>query len=326
MKQENSRSASYTVECEDYVHVVEFNPFESGTAESLIAYGGNNYVVIGTCRFQDEDTEVEGIQYKTLRVFHHGIRVDVIAWSPETRLDALSPQIRFCTAAADKKLRLFTSDLQENNGYKTLEGHSDYINDVVFSPKEGQEIASVSDDHTCRVWDLEGNLTTDFVLRSPGVSVGWHPEDAFKLMVAEKNGTIRFYDLVTHQAILSLTTDQTPLMSANWCLKNTFKVGAVAGNDWFIWDITRSSYPLDKRPVHADRARLFRWSRVNENLFATTGYPGKMTSQLLVHHLGHPQPILIGSAPVGSGLTWHRTLPLCAVGGDHKLFFWMTEM
>ncbi|XP_062990622.1 nucleoporin Nup37 [Elgaria multicarinata webbii] len=326
MKQEASRSAAYTVECEDYVHVVEFNPFESGTVESLIAYGGTNYVVVGTCRFQEEDAEVEGIQYKTLRMFHHGIRVDAIAWSPETRLDTLPPQIRFCTAAADRKLRLFTSDLQEKDEYKILAGHSDYINDLVFSPKDGQEIASVSDDHTCRVWDLEGNLRAYFVLRSPGMSVGWHPEDAFKLMVAEKNGTIRFYDLVTHQAVLSLTTDQTPLMSANWCLKNTFKVGAVAGNDWFIWDITRSSYPLEKRPVHADRARLFRWSRVNENLFGTTGYPGKMTSQLLVHHLGHPQPILIGSASVGSGLTWHRTLPLCVVGGDHKLFFWVTEM
>ncbi|KAF7240652.1 Nucleoporin Nup37 [Varanus komodoensis] len=253
-----------------------------------------------------------------------------------------------------------------------LEGHSDYINDLVFSPRDGQEIASVVVTHTCRIWDLEGNLKAYFVLRSPGMSVGWHPEDAFKLMVAEKNGTIRFYDLVTHQAVLSLTTDQTPLMSACWCLKNTFKVGAVSGNDWFIWDITRSrysylqtpllltnttaqscanldiacwimleavgllsvnlhkmaplSYPLDKRPVHADRARLFRWSRVNENLFATTGYPGKMASQLLVHHLGHPQPILIGSASVGSGLTWHRTLPLCVVGGDHKLYFWVTEM
>ncbi|KAK9400030.1 nucleoporin Nup37-like [Crotalus adamanteus] len=295
------------------------------SSESLIAYGGNNYVVVGTCRFQEEDTAVEGIQYKTLRTFQHESRVDAIVWSPETRLDAVPPHIRFCTAAADRKLRLFTSDLRDKNEYKTLEGHSDYINDLVFSPK-GQEIASVSDDHTCRVWDLEGHLRAYFVLRSPGMSVGWHPEDAFKLMVAEKNGTIRFYDLVTHQAILSLTTDQTPLMSASWCLKNTFKVGAVAGNDWFIWDITRSSYPLDKRPVHADRARLFRWSRVNENLFATTGYPGKMISQLLVHHLGHPQPILIGSAPLGSGLTWHKTLPLCAMGGDHKVYFWVTEM
>ncbi|KAH0616988.1 hypothetical protein JD844_028529 [Phrynosoma platyrhinos] len=142
MKQEASRSASYTVECEEYVHVVEFSPFETGTAESLIAYGGNNYVVVGTCRFQEEDAEVEGMQYKTRRVFHHGIRIDAIVWSPESRLDALPPQIRFCTAGADRKLRLFISDLQDKNDCKVFEGHSDYINDLVFSPKEGQEIAS----------------------------------------------------------------------------------------------------------------------------------------------------------------------------------------
>lgn len=63
-------------------------------------------------------------------------------------------------------------------------------------------------------------------------------------MVAEKNGTIRFYDLLAQQAILSLESEQMPLMSAHWCLKNTFKVGAVAGNDWLIWDITRSRYFL----------------------------------------------------------------------------------
>lgn len=36
---------------------------------------------------------------------------------------------------------------------------------------------------------------------------------------------------------------------------------------------------------------LLRWSRANENLFATTGCPGKICSQLLIHHLGHPQVI-----------------------------------
>lgn len=107
-----------------------------------------------------------------------------------------------------------------------------------------------------------------------------------QLMVAEKKGTIRFYDLVTQQAILSLDCGQSPLMSADWCLTNTIKVGAVAGNDWLIWDITRSrwgqymcvcctvmywcrlvckpcargcSYPQEKRPAHIDKARLFRW-------------------------------------------------------------------
>ncbi|KAK1168877.1 nucleoporin Nup37 [Acipenser oxyrinchus oxyrinchus] len=321
-----SRSASYTVECEDYVHVVEFSPFESGAAGALLAYGGNQYVVVGTCRFQEEDTEVDGIEYTTLRVFHHGVRVDAIAWSPESRLDALPKQIRFCTASADRKLRILTSDLQDRHEVKVMDGHSDYINDLVFDPREGQQIASVSDDHTCRIWDLDGSQKISFLLRSPGMSVCWHPEDAFKLMVAEKNGMVRFYDLITQQAILSLDCGLTPLMSADWCFANTIKVGAVAGNDWVIWDITRSSYPQEKRPAHVDRTRLFKWSKANENIFATTGCPGKINSQLLVHHLGHPQPIMIGSASVGAGLSWHRTLPLCVIGGDRKLSFWMTEM
>lgn len=65
---------------------------------------------------------------------------------------------------------------------------------------------------------------------------------SLQLMVAEKNGTIRFYDLVTQQAILSLECEQKPLMSADWCLKNNLKIGAVAGSDWLIWDVTRSRY------------------------------------------------------------------------------------
>ncbi|KAK3545002.1 hypothetical protein QTP86_032707 [Hemibagrus guttatus] len=121
-----------------------------------------------------------------------------------------------------------------------MEGHSSYINHVVFEPTEGKQIASVSDDHTCRVWDLEGNESMLFRLWSPGVSVCWHPVEVFKLMVAEKKGSIRFYDLVTQQAILSLDSGQMPLMSADWCLTNTIKVGAVVGSDWVIWDITRS--------------------------------------------------------------------------------------
>ncbi|XP_076153524.1 nucleoporin Nup37 isoform X1 [Alosa pseudoharengus] len=321
-----NRGPSYTVTCEDYVHVVEFSPFESGSAGSLLAYGGNLFVVVAVCRFQEEDLEVEGLEFDTLRVFHHGVRIDTLAWSPESRLDKLPQVIRFCTAAADSKLRLLTSDLKDSHEVKEIEGHTSYINHLVFEPTEGKQIASVSDDHTCRVWDLDGNETALFKLRSPGMSVCWHPAEVLKLMVAEKRGAIRFYDLVSQQAILSLDCGQIPLMSADWCLANSIKVGAVVGTDWVIWDVTRSSYPQRKKPCHVDRARLFRWSRANENLFSTTGCPGKISSQLLVHHLSHPQPVMIGSSTVGGGLSWHRSLPLCVTGGDRKLSFWMTEM
>ena len=55
MTEDSSRSPTYTVPCEDYVHVVEFSPFTSGTPASLLAYGGNQYVVVGTCLFQVRD-------------------------------------------------------------------------------------------------------------------------------------------------------------------------------------------------------------------------------------------------------------------------------
>ena len=67
MKQDATRNAAYTVDCEDYVHVVEFNPFESGDSGNLIAYGGNNFVFIGTCTFQ---VSVQSCPELTVKIFH----------------------------------------------------------------------------------------------------------------------------------------------------------------------------------------------------------------------------------------------------------------
>ena len=62
MQEDSSRSPSYTVACEDYVHVVEFSPFSSGTP-SLLAYGGNQYVAVGTCLFQVRDEASNNLVY-----------------------------------------------------------------------------------------------------------------------------------------------------------------------------------------------------------------------------------------------------------------------
>ncbi|KAK3545003.1 hypothetical protein QTP86_032706 [Hemibagrus guttatus] len=113
MQEEAGRSATYTLPCDDYVHVVEFSPYDCGSASSLLAYTENQHVVVGTCRFKEEDMDVDGVEFTVLRVFMHGVRADALAWSPESRLDKLPQMIRFCTASADRKLRLFTSDLQK---------------------------------------------------------------------------------------------------------------------------------------------------------------------------------------------------------------------
>ncbi|XP_070534647.1 nucleoporin Nup37-like [Ptychodera flava] len=80
--------------------------------------------------------------------------------------------------------------------------------------------------------------------------------------------------------------------------------------------------PQENRQAHNEGGRNFRWSRVSENLFATTGH-----NEVKVFHLGHSQVPVSSLLPVtaGGGLSWHATLPVCAVGGDRKVHLWMTE-
>ena len=64
----------------------------------------------------------------------------------------------------------------------------------------------------------------------------------FKLMVAEKNGIIRFYDLVSQQPIMSLSAGNVPLMAADWCSANPMLVGAVSRHEWHVWDMSVSRF------------------------------------------------------------------------------------
>lgn len=63
---------------------------------------------------KDEDETVEDIAYKPFRTFRHDTRPHAIAWSPETSLSVVPKVLMFCVAGADFKIRLYSSDLNEN--------------------------------------------------------------------------------------------------------------------------------------------------------------------------------------------------------------------
>lgn len=66
----------------------------------------------------------------------------------------------------------------------------------------------------------------------------WHIADPGKLMVAERSGTIRLYNVEREQAILSFDTHLTPLISADWSPVNIYRVAALAAGHLVIWDTT----------------------------------------------------------------------------------------
>ena len=53
------------------------------------------------------------------------------------------------------------------------------------------------------------------------MAVSWHPEEVSKLMVAEKNGVLHMFNIVSYHPILSLDCGTGPLLSADWSLYNS---------------------------------------------------------------------------------------------------------
>jgi len=336
-----------TLPSSEAVHAVAFNPFE--WAASLVAFGGKKSIVVGEVKLAEEGESEKAVDFNRLSEFHHDGRVEVIAWSPESSLLTFPKVVKFAVASGDKRLKIIHSDLDEVNRCTFLDGHTDYINDIVFL-ENGHQMASTGDDLTARVWtlksspnspdakedvDMAPDMSALFPLGSPGVALGWHPDDPAKLMVAEKAGVIRFYNVSNQQTILSLDTTAThglldPLSSADLCPGNSLLVGGVISSSGhrLIWDISRSSQPLSPEsstsssPAHPEGGGVCAFSVARPHLFASVG---KVGGQIRVFNIQTNMTVFSSSLSSCRGLSWHARLPLIAVGGDKKVVIWKVD-
>ncbi|XP_043268025.1 nucleoporin Nup37 [Venturia canescens] len=301
----------------DQIHCVELSPYE--WSQHLICIALSQEIIVGTVHFQDEDELIEDISYKPLRTFHHDTRVHTIAWSPDTSLSVVPKIVSFCAAGADFKIRLYNSNLNDVHVYEILESHKDYINDLSYE-SEGELLASVSDDHTCKLWAVkeEQKYVTSFYLTSPGMSVCWHTEESGKLLVAEKNGLIHMYNVRSQQAIMSLDAGVIPLTCADWG-PNPLKVVCLASGELLLWDVSRPSRPTESRTLHIEGGLSVKFARGNENLVASLGRPDNLVK---VTNLRTKQVVMCGKVRLVGSITWHHKLPYLCAANDRELFFW----
>jgi len=360
-----------TLPASESVHAVAFNPFE--WAAGLVAYGGKKSIIVGEVKLGEEGESEKAVEFSRLSEFHHDGRVEVIAWSPESSLLTYPKVVKFAVASGDKKLKIIHSDLDDVNRCTFLEGHTDYINDVVFL-ENGHQLASTGDDLTARVWTLKSpastnssgaedppppppgedastpEMTASFPLGSPGVALGWHPDDPAKLMVAEKEGVIRFYNVTNQQTILSLDTTASHglldrLSSAALCPGNPLLVGGLVSSSGhrLLWDISRSSQPLASpasssassshsgaeqprfgtaSPAHPEGGSVCAFSVARPHLLASVG---KMGGHIRVFNIQTNMTVFSSTLSSCRGLSWHARLPLLAVGSDKKVVIWKVE-
>lgn len=75
---------------------------------------------------------------------------------------------------------------------------------------------------------------------SLGTAVKWSADEPNKILVAEKKGIIRLYNVEQEQPVYSLESDIFPLMDVDWCPSNHCKIAGVASGYLLVWDTTKS--------------------------------------------------------------------------------------
>lgn len=186
-----------------------------------------------------EESDTDEFSWEQLKELNHDVRCHAIAFAPDSSLVILPKNVKFSTADADFKIRIYRSNLQDSDTVQCLTGHTSYVNDLAWEPTNGKYLASVSDDHSCQIRGQHDDFENQIIFRfkSPGMVVRWHPDDLDKLLVAEKRGTIHIYNINSKQITLSIETSKPPLMSADWCPKNHLHVAALAAGEIIIFDL-----------------------------------------------------------------------------------------
>lgn len=191
-----------------------------------------------------------------------------------------------------------------------------YVKDVAFEPIEGEYLAAIASEKLCVVWETQDlRQVALFTLLSPGQNVRWCPGDSNRLVVGERSGVIRMYDLAQKVPIMMFSTlSSAPLTCIDWCRSNELLLAACVGSETLFWQTSMSGLPINRFDSHhkeSEQLALF-----NQNLFATRSRP---RSQIAVFNRRLNQVLLEEQLNSGNGLSWHAKQPILVAGGYGKI-------
>jgi WD40 repeat protein len=143
------------------VSKLEFSP-----DGKYIAYGASHDTTY-LWKWQDDSSRkgpftlrwVEGMPSGVACLARSGCVIRTIAFSPDSRY----------IAAADERGVIWVWETASGNRCKFLSGHSDWVNEIKFSPSDGKYIASAGNDEQTLLWDWQSPIGENNPRKIPGV-------------------------------------------------------------------------------------------------------------------------------------------------------------
>ncbi|KAF6031311.1 NUP37 [Bugula neritina] len=246
----SGESTSQLVPCTGVVSCVQCSPYEH--CSSLLCYAshvstdaGQTTHHIGIAQTHPKENSMLP-DVRVVKEFEVESMVTCLALSPRTHVESLPYEVVICAGTIDGKVNIVVTDLRESNDFELLGEHHKAVNGVSFDNETGELLATVGDDNKCNVWNtLTGEIHCKFPLNSAGVDVQFSPHDRSKLAVAEKSGIIRFYDMMSLTAFMSVETRSSAVVkSMNWSTEDSNRIDVLCGDDWLLFDIASSCFPV----------------------------------------------------------------------------------
>ncbi|CAG7838318.1 unnamed protein product [Allacma fusca] len=195
------------------------------------------------------------------------------------------------------------------------------ITHIKFDLDQSQFVAVLTEEPACNVWNTAKRMKiTSFPLLEKGVGISWHKSEPYKLMVAQRNGIIIFYNIVKQHAVQSVSVGKSPLLYVDWAPSNNYFVGCVSYSQAYIVDIAKPySTHIKSFDTHPNFTNKLKFSPLDYKMFATMG---RSDSRIKVFQLNFQSMLWSNRKPDMRDIEWLRARPfVLALAGSQVYVF-----